>query len=109
MTKKPIPTVATPWLDAARAAARAGVSTKTISRACQSGRLRFIRLNGGQRLRFKDDWVDAWLLGEAPDGESGDRDERSPLSPRQFPSDGPRVARKGAGTVKVSDTSWMER
>ena len=50
---------ATPWRTAAQAASRGLCSEKTIYRAVRAGKLRAARL--GRDLRFRDEWIDAWL------------------------------------------------
>jgi excisionase family DNA binding protein len=48
------------WLNSAQAADYAQVSTKTLYRAVNAGRLKAARI--GRDLRFIADWLDAWLL-----------------------------------------------
>lgn len=48
------------WLTTSLAAARASVSAATLKR----GRLRAARVGGRRCLRFRPEWVDAWLEGE---------------------------------------------
>lgn len=52
---------ATPWRTVGQAAARAQVGQKTIYREVKAGRLRAARVGGRRELRFRDEWIDAWL------------------------------------------------
>jgi excisionase family DNA binding protein len=49
------------WLTLRRAAARAAVSEATIKREVSRGRIRCARVGGRRSLRFRAEWVDAWL------------------------------------------------
>jgi excisionase family DNA binding protein len=49
------------WLRVTDAAERAGVSRDTIYTAVELGKIRHVRVGGRRALRFKADWVDAWL------------------------------------------------
>jgi len=49
------------WLTLRRAAARAAVSEATIKREVSRGRIRFARVGGRRSLRFRAEWIDAWL------------------------------------------------
>src|SRR5687767_670661 len=51
------------WLDVRAAAARAGCSIPTILRAVRAQRLRSVRINGNRVHRFREEWIDGWLLG----------------------------------------------
>jgi excisionase family DNA binding protein len=51
----------TPWLTAREAAERAKVGTKVIYTEVAGGRLRAARVGGRRDLRFRPEWVDAWL------------------------------------------------
>lgn len=51
----------TVWLTLRRAAARAAVSEATIKREVRRGRIRFARVGGRRSLRFRAEWIDAWL------------------------------------------------
>lgn len=51
------------WLTVRDAAARAQCSDKIIYRAAKTGKLR--RATAFGSLRFKPEWVDAWLEGSA--------------------------------------------
>ncbi len=71
-----------PWLDANRSAAHCGCSTRTLYRAVKAGKLKAVRLtnfgdgnpNGhGLPYRFRQEWLDAWLMGNPPDSASGGR------------------------------------
>jgi excisionase family DNA binding protein len=68
-----------PWLKVADVAERAGVSRDTIYTAVELGEIRHVRVGGRRALRFKADWVDAWLERFATGGATappGDRDAR---------------------------------
>jgi excisionase family DNA binding protein len=58
-----------PWLVIAEAAAYARVSQKTLYRAAgsKSNPLRAARVGGRRSLRFKIEWLDAWLERSAPE------------------------------------------
>ena len=51
------------WLTVKQAAARAQVGAKTIYRAVHSRQapLRAAQVSGRKSLRFRPEWVDAWL------------------------------------------------
>jgi excisionase family DNA binding protein len=49
------------WLTLRGAAARAAVSEATIKREVRSGRIRCARVGGRRHLRFRAEWIDAWL------------------------------------------------
>jgi excisionase family DNA binding protein len=49
------------WLTLRHAAARAAVSEATIKREVSRGRIRCARVGGRRSLRFRAEWVDAWL------------------------------------------------
>jgi excisionase family DNA binding protein len=49
------------WLTLRRAAARAAVSEATIRREVSRHRIRFARVGGRRCLRFRAEWIDAWL------------------------------------------------
>jgi excisionase family DNA binding protein len=51
----------TVWLTLRRAAVRAAVSEGTIKREVHRGRIRFARVGGRRCLRFRAEWIDAWL------------------------------------------------
>lgn len=51
----------TPWLVASEAASYARVSEKTLYREARLGRLRHARVGGRRELRFRREWLDAWL------------------------------------------------
>jgi excisionase family DNA binding protein len=63
----------TPWMTSAEAAVYARCSVKTIARAVAADRLRHVRLAGTARLRFRSDWLDRWLSGDAEDEHSDAR------------------------------------
>ncbi len=66
MNPEPHPaTIASPWLTVDQAAARAQLGTKAIYRAVRSGRLRAARVGGRRQLRFRSEWIDAWLEATA--------------------------------------------
>jgi excisionase family DNA binding protein len=50
-----------PWLTVPEAAQRARVGVKLVYREVAAGRLRAARVGGRRDLRFRPDWVDAWL------------------------------------------------
>jgi excisionase family DNA binding protein len=50
-----------PWLTVPQAAARAQVGDKTIYREVKAGRLRAARVGGKRSLRFRVEWIDAFL------------------------------------------------
>ena len=54
------------WLDVAQAAARARVSRRTIYTEVRTGRLKAARIGGRRELRFRIEWIDAWLESAAP-------------------------------------------
>jgi excisionase family DNA binding protein len=49
------------WLDVRQAAARAQTGPKPIYRAVKAGHLRAARIGGRRELRFRAEWLDAWL------------------------------------------------
>lgn len=49
------------WLTVKEAAGRARCGPKLIYREVAAGRLRAVRVGGGRTLRFKAEWIDAWL------------------------------------------------
>jgi excisionase family DNA binding protein len=53
--------VETPWLTVEQAAARAQVGRRTIYNEAAAGRLRAARVGGRRELRFRAEWIDAWL------------------------------------------------
>ena len=55
-----IPTTPT-WWTVKEAAGRARCGPKLIYREVTAGRLRAVRVGGGRSLRFKAEWIDAWL------------------------------------------------
>ena len=63
---EPVSTVAaapavSPWLTVAEAAARAQCGAKLVYREVQAKRLRAVKVGGRRTLRFRAEWVDAWL------------------------------------------------
>ena len=56
-----VPVETSPWLTVAQAADRARCGRKLIYREVRSGRLRAARIGGRRDLRFRAEWVDAWL------------------------------------------------
>ncbi|MGE3959941.1 MAG: helix-turn-helix domain-containing protein [Vicinamibacterales bacterium] len=58
-------TASGPWLTVREAAARARVGAKLIYREVASGRLRAARVGGRRDLRFRPEYVDAWLEASA--------------------------------------------
>jgi len=63
----------TVWLTLRRAAARAAVSQATIKREVSRGRIRFARVGGRRHLRFRAEWIDAWLDASATPSEGASR------------------------------------
>jgi excisionase family DNA binding protein len=55
-----------PWLTVNEAADRARCGPRLIYRAVAAGRLRAVRLGGRRELRVLAEWLDAWLLDQAP-------------------------------------------
>jgi excisionase family DNA binding protein len=51
----------TPWRTVAEAAARAQTGTRLIYREVKAGRLKAARVGGRRELRFRDEWIDAFL------------------------------------------------
>jgi excisionase family DNA binding protein len=51
----------TPWRTVSQGATRALVGPRTIYNEVRAGRLRAARVGGRRELRFKDEWIDAWL------------------------------------------------
>lgn len=49
------------WLTVGEAAQHARCGVKTVYREVQAGRLRAARVGGRRELRFRLEWVDAWL------------------------------------------------
>ena len=64
---------ATIWLTLRAAAARAAVSEATIKREVRSGRIRCARIGGRRHLRFRAEWIDAWLDASATPTEGASR------------------------------------
>ena len=54
------------WWTRRDAAVHARVSEATIGREVRNARLRHVRVGGRRTLRFKREWVDEWLGGNAP-------------------------------------------
>ncbi len=50
-----------PWLSVADAAAYTGLSRDTIYTAVERGELQHVRVSGRRTIRFRREWVDAWL------------------------------------------------
>ena len=61
------------WLTLRRAAARAAVSEATIKREVSRGRIRFARVGGRRSLRFRAEWIDAWLDASVTPSEGASR------------------------------------
>jgi excisionase family DNA binding protein len=53
------------WLTLRRAAMRAAVSEATIKREVRRGCIRAARVGGRRCLRFRPEWIDAWLDASA--------------------------------------------
>jgi excisionase family DNA binding protein len=60
-----VPPLSSPWLRVPEAAARAQVSAKTVYTEVARGHLRAARIGGRRDLRFKAEWIDAWLEASA--------------------------------------------
>lgn len=89
----------TPWLTTAGAAAYTASSEKTVLRGVKSGTLRHVRLAGNLRLRFRREWCDEWLLGDARDTESSEP-ASTEVETRPLSIDRPSTTRERAGNVK---------
>ncbi len=50
-----------PWLTVKEAAERARCGIKTIYREVKAHRLKAARVGGRRELRFRPEWIDAWL------------------------------------------------
>ena len=50
-----------PWLTVKEAAERARCGTKTIYREVKAHRLKAAKVGGRRELRFRPEWIDAWL------------------------------------------------
>lgn len=61
------------WLTVAEGAARARVGRKLVYREVNAGRLRAVRVGGGRSLRFRPEWIDAWLETHAAAGDDYER------------------------------------
>jgi len=61
------------WLTLRSAAARAAVSEATIKREVRSGRIRCARVGGRRHLRFRAEWIDAWLDASVTPSEGASR------------------------------------
>jgi excisionase family DNA binding protein len=59
-------TTASPWLRVDEAASRAQCGEKMLYREVRAGRLRAVRVGGRRSLRFRAEWIDAWLESQAP-------------------------------------------
>lgn len=55
----------TTWLVVGEAAERAKVGPRTIYAEAKAGRLRAARVGGRRELRFRPEWIDAWLEATA--------------------------------------------
>ena len=69
--------VASPWLDAEQAAAYVQQTTRSIYRACGTGELRHVRINGKREMRTRAEWLDEWLKKY----EYGGTDRPAPAGP----------------------------
>jgi excisionase family DNA binding protein len=56
----------TPWRNVKQAATRGLVSPRTIYGEVKAGRLRAAIVGGRRSMRFRDEWIDAWLEASAP-------------------------------------------
>jgi len=59
-------TTTSPWLKIDEAASRAQCGGKLLYREVQVGRLRAVKVGGRRSLRFRAEWVDAWLEASRP-------------------------------------------
>src|SRR5262245_10117144 len=50
-----------PWLTVREAAARARCGSKLLYRDVSAGRLKAVRIDGRRSVRFRAEWIDAWL------------------------------------------------
>lgn len=57
--RTPVPE--SPWLNAEKASQYVGLAPRSIFRACASGELRHVRINGKRELRTRAEWLDEWL------------------------------------------------
>ena len=68
----PLPSALPPtWLTVREAAYRARCSEGTIRREVRAERLRVVKVGGRRSLRFRSEWIDAWL-------EAGANEARQP-------------------------------
>lgn len=56
-----VPEVTPVWLTTEEAAARARCSLKIVYRAAAAGKLTCAKVNARGDLRFRAEWIDAWL------------------------------------------------
>ena len=61
LSRSPISTTPPTWLTVHDAAIRARGGPKLIYREVAAGRLRCVRVSGRRSLRFRAEWIDAWL------------------------------------------------
>jgi excisionase family DNA binding protein len=75
-------TAPSPWLTVTEAAERARVGRRVIYLEVKAGRLRAARIGGRRELRFKIDYIDAWLESSATPVtvEPFRRDARNPAA-----------------------------
>lgn len=52
---------ATPWMKVRQAADRARCGSKLLYREVKAGRLKAVRIGGRRELRFRPEYIDAWL------------------------------------------------
>jgi len=62
----------TPWRTVKQAAKRAQTGERLIYREVKAGRLKAARVGGRRELRFRDEWIDAWLEATATPQEIQD-------------------------------------
>lgn len=68
-------------LSVAQAAAYVGVSTKTIYRAVEDGRLKAAALGRSGGIRIRPEWIDEWIDGDTHSPkEQPARPSRSPYA-----------------------------
>lgn len=59
------PAATSPWLRVKEAARHAQCSRRVLYAAVHQGRLRAVHVGGRRSLRFRAEWIDAWLEAAA--------------------------------------------